>query len=78
MRNVLGDYVVDLEARYGDPRQYAKEREEMIRDQARKQHIASRGKEELLQNAYEKQVGKNREKHANRIRRPSKPQWCPP
>ena len=43
MRNVLGNYVVDLEARYGDPRQYAKEREEKEEEEHREKEYQRNG-----------------------------------
>ena len=64
LRNQLNDYGLSLQARHGDPRQYARERQEAAQATAAKEHMVARSKEELLEKAYARQVQKNREAHA--------------
>lgn len=67
MGRKLSGYAVSLQARYGDPRIYAAQREQMARDKAAVAHARSRKTEELLADAYERQQQRNRELHNTRI-----------
>lgn len=67
MHGKLGNYMTSLQHRYGDPRVYAAQREEMAMEQAAVNHAQSRSKEEVLQTAYDKKRITNRETHNARM-----------
>lgn len=76
MQGQLGQYNFSLQARYGDPRVYAMQQEQMRRDQAAVEHSKAKDTSQLLQDAYKRQAERNRETHYKRINqsvRPSAP-----
>ena len=66
--NKLSGYHTGLQARYGDPRVYAMQRDEMARDEATVMHARAKKTSDLMQGAYERQKERNRETHHTRIR----------
>ena len=69
MRNKLSNYQLSLEHRYGDPRTYALEREQMAAEQAMVSHSESRSVEQVLSAAYDKKRSDIRGGHASRMTR---------
>ena len=67
MRMKLGGYAVSLQARYGDPRVYAQQQEQMARDQAAVEHAKSKKTARLLEDAYARQTERNRVTHHERL-----------
>jgi hypothetical protein len=67
MRMKLGGYAVSLQARYGDPRVYAQQQEQMAKDQAAVEHARSKKTAKLLESAYARQTERNRSTHYERI-----------
>ena len=68
----------DLQRRYGDPRVYEAQREEMLKEEARALHGQTRQTSELLQEAYAVQAEKNRGTHDARIKEQIVAQAAPP
>lgn len=64
----MGDYITKLQARYGDPRVYNSQQQEMRREEAAILHDQGRRKEHQLEDAYKAQVEKNRAIHNQRIK----------
>ena len=58
---------MSLQSRYGDPRVYAQQQEQMARDQAAVAHSKSQKTAQLLEDAYERQKERNRVQHNTRI-----------
>ena len=75
---MMGDYILKLQSRYGDPRMYQAQQNEMRREEEGVVHDQGRKREKLLESAYEQQVTKNREAHANRIKSLSLERSTPP
>jgi hypothetical protein len=69
MQGKLQNYMVSLEARYGDPAAYAAQRAEMAREQAAVVHADVRTREQALSAAYAKNRQTSREAHASRMGR---------
>ena len=67
MSNKLGAYAVSLQARYGDPRVYAMQQEQMRRDEASVAHAKSKKTAKLLEDAYARQTERNQATHKERI-----------
>ena len=67
MRMKLDGYTLSLQARYGDPRIYAQQREQMAKDQATVAHAKSKKTSKLLEDAYARQTERNRATHHDRI-----------
>jgi hypothetical protein len=67
MRMKLGGYAVSLQARYGDPRVYAQQQEQMARDRAAVEHAKSKKTAKLLEDAYARQTERNRATHHERL-----------
>lgn len=63
----MEDYIHKLQSRYGDPRAYHAQQQEMRREEAAMLHDQGRRKETLLEDAYQAQVKKNRQEHQNRL-----------
>ena len=68
MKDKLGNYMLSLESRYGDPRVYQMEREQMIADETAVLHNEARSKEALLASTYNGQREAVRRAHASRTR----------
>lgn len=62
----MEDYIRKLQSRYGDPRAYQAQQQEMRRQEAALLYDKGRRKETLLEDAY--QVTKNRQEHERRIK----------
>ena len=67
MGRKLSGYYLGLQYRYGDPRVYAAQQQEMQRQEAAVVHSKARHTAELLKEAYGKQVETNRSKHSERM-----------
>ena len=67
LRGNVNTWQYNLQARWGDPRVYEAEQEEMLREEARVVHDLSRRNSNLLSEAYAKQREKNRETHSARL-----------
>ena len=67
MGQKLSGYYVSLQSRYGDPRIYAAQQEQMARDKVAVQHAKSQKTAQLLEDAYQRQSERNRELHATRL-----------
>ena len=67
MRSKLDGYRLSLEHRYGDPRVYAAQREEMAAEQAEVAYWQAKTREEALSAAYQKNREKIREDHKSRL-----------
>ena len=67
MGQKLSGYSMSLQSRYGDPRVYAQQQEQMARDQAAVAHSKSQKTAQLLEDAYERQKERNRVQHNTRI-----------
>lgn len=64
----LGSYYMSLQSKYGDPRVYASQEEQMRRDAAAVMHAKSKRTEQLLEDAYARQTERNRAQHSDRLR----------
>lgn len=64
----MGDYIQRLQSRYGDPRVYRVQQQEMRQEEAAVMHAGSRRNESLLEDAYKAQVAKNRKAHEERLK----------
>ena len=71
MQNTLGEHYTAIQSRYGDPRVYASQEEQMRRDQAAVMHARSKKTETLLEDAYTRQKERNRASHGDRFKRRS-------
>ena len=69
MRNKLSSYQTSLEHRYGDPRTYALEREQMAADTASVLYSDGKSREQLLESVYDKKRGDARSTHVSRMAR---------
>jgi len=67
MGQKLSGYYLSLQSRYGDPRIYAAQQQQMARDRAAVQHTKSRKTAQLLEDAYKRQSERNREIHNTRL-----------
>ena len=67
MGQKLSGYYYSLQSRYGDPRIYAQQQEQMARDQAAVQYAKSKKTAKLLEDAYQRQSERNRELHNTRL-----------
>jgi hypothetical protein len=67
MRGKLGLYMTSLEMRYGDPRTYAAQREEMAAEQAVVIHSEVKTREQALSHAYTKNRERIRQAHKSRM-----------
>ena len=67
MKSKLGGYYTSLQTRYGDPRVYQAQEEQMRRDQASIAHAKSRNTSQLLEDVYVRQQQRNRAVHNTRI-----------
>ncbi len=74
----MGQYVAKLQSRYGDPRAYQAQQQEMRREEAAILFDSGRRKEVYLQDAYRAQVEKNRKAHAVRFKSHAPAQSTPP
>ncbi len=68
MGQKLSGYYVSLQSRYGDPRIYAAQQEQMARDKVAVQHAKSQKTAQLLEDAYQRQSERNRELHDTRLK----------
>lgn len=68
MRNKLGTYTESLQSRYGDPRVYRAQQEQMRRDEAAVMHAKAKKTSALLEDAYKRQQERNRALHVDRLR----------
>ena len=69
MRGKLASYMTSLQARYGDPRVYEMEREQMAARQAEVAHAQAKTREQALAAAYSNNREQIRSKHQTRIQR---------
>ena len=67
MRNQLGGYQLSLQCRYGDPRIYAQQEQQMAKDRAAVAYNKAQHVSKLLEDSYKRQTERNRELHAKRI-----------
>ena len=67
MGSKLSGYYVSLQQRFGDPRVYASQKEEMQEQENRVMHRQSTRAADLLKDAYEARKQKNREQHSTRM-----------
>ena len=67
MDGKLSNYMNGLEARYGDPRVYEMQRQQMAQQEARVIHKKSAKTAELLRSAYDARTAKNRATHVSRL-----------
>ena len=67
MRGNVNTWQYNLQARWGDPRVYAAQQEEMARQEARVAHDLSRRNTALLDEAYAAQATRNRDTHGKRL-----------
>lgn len=67
MLSKMGQYKLSLEHRYGDPRVYEAQREEMAAEQAVIRHQDSRSAEEALSAAYRKNRQQSTAQHKSRM-----------
>ena len=67
MRGKLGGYMSSLEQRYGDPRVYAAQRQEMAEQTARVMYNETKTREGALASAYSQGREKTREEHKSRM-----------
>ena len=65
----LNSFYSGLQSRYGDPRVYAMQREEMQKQDARLMHQESSRTAELLRSAYDARAEKNRSTHTTRMKK---------
>ena len=70
MGQKLSGYYQSLQMRFGDPRVYAMQRQEMQRQQAAVVHSKAQKTSDLLKEAYDKKVLKHRETHRERLSKP--------
>ena len=61
MGQKLSGYYQSLQSRYGDPRVYAQQQDQMARDRVAVQHAKSQKTARLLEDAYQRQSERNRE-----------------
>lgn len=64
----MGNYVTKLQSRYGDPRVYRAQQADMRREEAALMFDQGRQREDLLRDAYEAKVARNRELHTERLK----------
>ena len=69
MAGKVEDYQHQLQSKWGDPRVYAQQESERLRQDARLAYDLSQRTEGLLSEAYAKQAQKNRDAHAERLKR---------
>ena len=67
LQGTVSSWEWDLQARYGDPRVYAAQQNEMIKMEESVLHDESRRTSALLEDAYAKQREKNRLQHSTRL-----------
>jgi hypothetical protein len=70
MGQKLSGYYQSLQMRFGDPRVYAMQRQEMQRQEAAVVHSKAQKTSDLLKEAYDKKVQKHRETHRERLSKP--------
>lgn len=73
LRNRTNDYLLTLQHRYGDPRVYAMQEQQMRADTAAMQFNAMKNEETALRSAYETQRATVRNMHEARMGRSRKP-----
>lgn len=66
MRNKLGGYLTSLEHRYGDPRVYEQEREQMAAQTAAVMHARARTAEGAMRTAYDDKRAAVRDEHSKK------------
>ena len=69
MRGKLGSYMVSLQSRYGDPRVYEMQREEMARQEAGVIYSQTKTAEQALSSTYNTKRDTLRESHTARMNR---------
>lgn len=67
MGSKLSGYYLSLQGRFGDPRVYAAQKEQMAAQEASVAHRSSQRTAELLKDAYASRQAKNREEHHDRM-----------
>lgn len=67
LRGTVHTWHMDLQTRYGDPRVYALQQQQMNRVDATLAHDLSRRNSALLKDAYAEQKTRNRNQHQKRI-----------
>jgi hypothetical protein len=73
MSSKLSHYMNGLQARYGDPRVYEMQQQEMAQQEARVVHKKSAKTAALLRSAYDARTEKNRELHSARLKQRTTP-----
>ena len=63
----LNQWMTGLHGRYGDPRVYQMQQQEMQQQDARVEHQKAAKTADLLKNAYDARAVKNRETHTTRM-----------
>ena len=63
----LSGYYYSLQNRFGDPRVYAAQRQQILKQEERVQYDKHRQTSELLKNAYAERAEKNRKQHSDRL-----------
>lgn len=71
MRYKLGSYMTSLEHRYGDPRVYEMQREEMAAEQASVIFNDAKTREQALSSTYNQNRKRIREQHSLRMNKPA-------
>ena len=67
MGGKLSGYYIDLQSRYGDPRVYAAQRQQMQQQEAAIVHSQASRTSDLLRDAYAKKQSENRSAHSERM-----------
>lgn len=72
LRGTVGDWHLALQSKYGDPRVYALQQQQMKRVESALAHDLSRRNDTLLRDAYAAQRSNNRERHTKRMAKKTK------
>lgn len=67
MTQKLNNYSISLQSRFGDPRVYAQQEEEIAKQRSRVQYNRTKKTAKLLEDAYQRQSERNRNIHHERI-----------
>jgi len=82
MGGKLSGYMQNLQGRYGDPRVYEAQRQQMLQQDNHVRHAQSVKTADLLRTAYDQKSSKNRASHDTRIKKRVKvkppPEASPP
>lgn len=67
VRGCANEHYLAMQTRYGDPRVYQQQEEQMRKDRAAVEYAKSKKTSELLEDAYKRQQERNRETHYKRV-----------